>query len=188
MSEDRDFSTSGPCVCGFGEEYFTLEANRQVCSVCGGLVGRPSEEFYAVEQSDARRVILVVDDQGFFRERLSSVIKEHGHDVLQATDGVGGIKIIADFMLRTAAAATPWHIDAIILDLVMPGELDGFQTLAVVRAIVPQVPVIILTASPPTKDLLQKLARLGAKKYLNKAAGNLDQLIIKNLQEVLPTA
>ena len=63
----------------------------------------------------------------------------------------------------------------------MPGLLDGFQTLGVLKAMDDSLPVIILTSSPPTDDLLKKLGQLRAKKYLNKASKDLEGLLLRNL-------
>ena len=56
-----------PCHCGFGEEYFTLEGNRSLCTVCGGEVaGRSVGVFDLPEPEPAAAVgsrVLVIDDQ-----------------------------------------------------------------------------------------------------------------------------
>jgi CheY-like chemotaxis protein len=173
-----DYDNLGPCVCGFGNEFMTIENNRSICTVCGGLVGKsalPGEDLHL-----PRKTVLIVDDQAFFRERISEGLAEQGHEVLQASSGLEGIKVVSDIHL----SHPPGRLDAVILDLVMPGDLDGFQTLAVIKKLYPELPVIILTATPPQKELFHKLAQRGAKKYLNKAAPNLDELVLKNIQEV----
>lgn len=178
----EEFGATGPCVCGFGEEFFTLEGGRPICTVCGGVVGKAAAEA-ASEGDQPKKTILIVDDQSFFRERIRQILKDAGHMVLEAADGLQGVKTLVDTCIRGRTKLST-RIDAMILDLVMPGDIDGFQTLAVVKTLLPEIPVIILTASPPKKDLLQKLATLGAKKYLNKSAAKLDELVLKNVQEV----
>ncbi len=182
----QEYGPTGPCVCGFGEEFFTLEGDRTVCTVCGGAVGKGYVEAPEPEEEVIRshRSILIVDDQAFFRERIRQNLKEQGHEVLEAANGLEALKAIAEIYLKRSAPMGVERLEAVILDLVMPGELDGFQTLAAVKALLPEVPVIVLTASPPKPELLQKLAKLGAKKYLNKGASNLDTLVVKNIQEI----
>jgi CheY-like chemotaxis protein len=170
------------CVCGFGDEFFTLEGGRPICTVCGGWVGQAVPDIFT-EEKEKKKTILVVDDQAFFRARLNTVLKSQGYEVIEAADGLGCVKVVADIVRGKSKAHG--KVSALILDLVMPGDLDGFQTLAVVKAITPDMPVIVITASPPKKDLLQNLARLGAKKYINKAAENLDTLILNNLAQVV---
>ena len=77
------------------------------------------------------------------------------------------------------------HIDIILLDLIMPGALDGKSTLATLRTIVPELPIIILTAAPPTEELLKQLAEMGAQRYLNKTVSNLSELLVNNIQSLL---
>ncbi len=180
---EGDYSATGPCVCGFGEEFFTMEGERTVCTVCGGIVGKYVPDLGPSTAQKPKKTILIVDDQAFFRERISRVLKDHGHEVLESADGLGAVSVVRDIYVKRKSKLST-RLDAFVLDLIMPGDLDGFQTLAVVKTLLPEVPVIILTASLPKPDLLQKLAKLGAKKYLNKSAANLDSLIAKNIQEI----
>ena len=41
--------------------------------------------------------------------------------------------------------------------------------------------MLILTASPPTPELLKKLGQLRAKKYLNKSSQNIEELLLRNI-------
>ncbi len=180
---------SRPCVCGFGEQFFTIEGDRRICTVCGGDVGAPDGkpkekgEDKAVGTKASGRVVLVVDDQAFFRERLRDILVEKGHVALLAENGIDCVGKIADVHVRHAPNL-PERIDAVLLDMIMPGELDGMQTLMVVRKIVPDLPVLVMTANPPTRELLQKLAQCGARKYINKSSPNFGALILKNIREL----
>jgi CheY-like chemotaxis protein len=174
-----------PCHCGFGEEYFTIEGEHSVCTVCGGTVtGRLTgvfEESPAEEPSMKR--VLVVDDQPFFRQRIGDVLARRRHEVLEAGEGLEAVRLLAQ-AIRAAETRPAERVSLVILDLNMPGLLDGFQTLGVLKAMDEELPVIILTASPPTPELLRKLGQLRAKKYLNKSSKNLDELLLKNLETV----
>ena len=178
---ENSFNATEPCVCGFGNEFFTLEDDQPVCTICGGLVIKDLAEFFTDAEEESHKLVLVVDDQPFFRERIKEVLTENKHSVEEASDGLSAIRVLAESL--TGQGDLTSRIDHIVLDLVMPGELDGFKTLAVLKTIAPGVPVIILTSTPPTKDLLHKLAKLGARKYLNKSAENIDQLVLKNISE-----
>jgi CheY-like chemotaxis protein len=184
------------CHCGFGEEYFTLEGNRSVCTVCGGEVsGRsvglfdspglglelepePAPEPHA--ESGAPTRILVIDDQPFFRMRIRDILEQANHQVAEAGDGVEAVRELAAG-LRGGANA-PGRVVLAVLDLNMPGLIDGFQTLGVLKAIDENLPVLILTASAPTPELLKKLGQLKAKKYLNKSSKNLEELLLRNIE------
>jgi CheY-like chemotaxis protein len=174
-----------PCHCGFGEEYFTIEGELSICTVCGGMVS--GREVTVFEQpppaAPAARRVLVVDDQPFFRLRIGDILTQKRHEVLEAGEGIEAVRVLARAM-RAAVENPAERVSLVILDLNMPGLIDGFQTLGVLKAMDEELPVLILTASPPTADLLKRLGQLKAKKYLNKSSKNLDDLLLKNLESV----
>ena len=174
-----------PCTCGFGEEYFTIEGERSVCTVCGGSVtGRLTGVFEQAPAAEppARRV-LVVDDQPFFRLCIGDILARRRHEVVEAGEGLEAVRVLAR-AIREEGARPEARVSLVILDLNMPGLLDGFQTLGVLKAMDEDLPVLILTASPPTPELLRRLGQLKAKKYLNKSSKNLDELLLKNLDSL----
>ena len=170
------------CRCGFGEEYFTIENDQSICTVCGGQVSgqaAPPEE----KPSGTGKRIILVDDQPFFRKRIKEALAGQGHEVIEAGEGIEAIRLLAGAR-ESAVKQLDHKVSLVILDLTMPGLIDGFQTLGVIKAIEESLPVIILTSSPPTQELLQKLGRLKAKKYVNKASKNLEGLLLKNLDNL----
>jgi len=178
------------CHCGFGEEYFTLEGNRSVCTVCGGEVagqsfgvfGQPEQE-PELESLSANTRVLVIDDQPFFRMRIRDILEQTHHQIVEAGDGIAAVRALAEGQ-RAAATNPSERIALAVLDLNMPGLIDGFQTLGVLKAMDESLPVLILTASAPTPELLKKLGQLKAKKYLNKSSKNLEALLLRNLEEI----
>jgi CheY-like chemotaxis protein len=175
--------SSQDCQCGFGEEYFTIENDLSICTVCGGrVVSSTGEELEESAPPQGKRIILV-DDQPFFRKRIQETLHEKGHTVLEAGEGIEAVRLLAA-SLEKAVKDPEEKISLVILDLTMPGLIDGFQTLGVIKAMNETLPVIILTSSPPTQELLQKLGRLKAKKYLNKASKGLEALLLRNLESL----
>ena len=79
------------------------------------------------------KVLLVEDDQ-VTREYILSGLKEGGHAVDDAADGVDGL-----------ALALRGNYDAVILDRMLPG-MDGLSILKAMRAAKITTPVIFLTA------------------------------------------
>ena len=79
--------------------------------------------------------ILVVEDEFFVRMFLGQRLRDAGYDVIEAHD--------ADEALVSVQAITP---DLIISDVRMPGSMDGMGFLKVVKAIHPDLPVIIASA------------------------------------------
>lgn len=169
------------CHCGFGEEYFTIEGNRSICTVCGGEVAGLQGPILEEQAKLRGKKIILVDDQPFFRQRIREALIKQGHDVLEAGEGLEAVRHLAQ-SLKDSAKKRSERVNSVILDLTMPGLIDGFQTLGVLKAMDQDLPVLILTASPPTPELLQKLGRLKAKKYVNKSSKNLEELIIKNIE------
>lgn len=175
------------CHCGFGDEYFTLEGNRSLCTVCGGEVAGQSVGFFDLPEPEPEALndtrILVIDDQPFFRLRIRDILERTHHQIVEAGDGIEAVRALADG-LRAAATNPSARVALAVLDLNMPGLIDGFQTLGVLKAMDENLPVLILTASAPTPELLKKLGQLKAKKYLNKSSKNLDELLLRNLEGI----
>lgn len=168
------------CQCGFGDEYFTIEDGNSICTVCGGVIAAPKSGAAGSGEEVRRKKILIVDDQPFFRKRIRDILVEEGNDLLEAGEGLEAVSLFAE-ILRGSAGPGKSRLDLVILDLTMPGLIDGFQTLGVLKAMEESLPIVILTSNPPTPDLLQKLGRLKAKKYLNKASKDLEALLLKNI-------
>lgn len=99
--------------------------------------------------------ILVVDDDAELRALLQRFLSEHGFHVRAADGG----RAMDNALQREPA-------DAIVLDLMMPGE-DGLAILRRLRAGGDQTPVIVLTARGDPVDRVLGL-ELGADDYLGK--------------------
>jgi two-component system cell cycle sensor histidine kinase/response regulator CckA len=84
------------------------------------------------EASHPRPTILVVDDEEVVRSFSASALKRHGFHVLVAEDGSRAVELFR---------ADPDGISAVLLDLGMP-TMNGHETLAALRSIRPNVPVI----------------------------------------------
>src|SRR5215212_5440930 len=68
--------------------------------------------------------VLIVDDEPNIRRMVSALLTSEGYEVRDAADGPSGVT-------RTAESAP----DVVLLDLMMPGELDGLGTLERLRAL-----------------------------------------------------
>jgi two-component system, OmpR family, response regulator len=98
--------------------------------------------------------ILIVDDDRDIRELLADYLTRHGCRVELAADG--------EAMFAALAA---WHIDLVVLDLMLPGE-DGLTLCKRLRT-GSDVPVIMLTAIGDQTDRVVGL-ELGADDYVPK--------------------
>src|SRR5260370_40197769 len=81
--------------------------------------------------------ILIVDDDAVARRLVENMVQKCGYETLVVDSGDAAIA-----MLTTPDAPA---IDAVVLDLVMPG-LDGMGVLAKIREAGLGVPVIVQTA------------------------------------------
>lgn len=99
--------------------------------------------------------VLIIEDQEKLRRNLQQVLESEQYEVLAAATGEEGY-----------AAATSQAIDAVILDITLPGR-DGFTILADLRAAGFQAPILILTARDAVEDRVAGLDS-GADDYLVK--------------------
>ena len=100
------------------------------------------------------RLILVVDDEQRMIRFVRLNLEAEGARVIEAHNGLEAID-------RTREAMP----DAVILDVMMP-ELDGFETLKLLRA-ASDVPVIMLTVRADEEERVRGL-ELGADDYMGK--------------------
>ena len=103
---------------------------------------------------NARKQVLVVDDDKDIRDLLATYLTKNNFDVIKAEDGIE-----MDFLLE---ANQP---DLIILDIMMPGD-DGFVLCQRIRQ-TSNVPIIMLTANSDEMDRILGL-EIGADDYIAK--------------------
>ncbi|MGN9766201.1 response regulator [Micromonospora sp. SD12] len=101
---------------------------------------------------------MVVDDHPMWREGVARDLTEAGH-VVVATTGEGRQAV------RVAAAARP---DVVVLDLQLP-DVSGVEVIHGLRAVLPQVRVLMLSASGEQQSVLDAV-KAGATGYLVKSA------------------
>src|SRR3954470_8321994 len=100
--------------------------------------------------------VLIIDDEPNIRRMVGALLSAEGYEVRDAADGVTGL-----------ARATEAEPDALLLDLMMPGELDGLGTLERLRESAPDVPVIMMSGKAGLSDAV-KATKLGAFNFLEK--------------------
>jgi DNA-binding NarL/FixJ family response regulator len=100
--------------------------------------------------------ILIADDHALFRDGLRSLLKAEGHEVV--AEAKNGREAIA-----MAREVVP---DMVLMDLSMP-EVDGLAATKAITAELPEVKVVILTASESDATLFEAI-KSGAQGYLIK--------------------
>ncbi|MFA5848015.1 MAG: response regulator, partial [Thermodesulfovibrionales bacterium] len=99
--------------------------------------------------------VLIVDDEEGIRESLSGILEDEGYDILTAKSGEEAIKMLGE--------SSP---DLVFLDIWLTG-MDGIQTLQEIKAIKPDVPVIMISGHGNI-ELAVKAAKMGAYDFLEK--------------------
>ncbi|HEY4688390.1 MAG TPA: response regulator transcription factor [Anaerolineae bacterium] len=107
----------------------------------------------------ARLEILVVDDEPRIRRFLRTNLDLAGYTAIEAEDGLTALRLFEEHALQL-----------VVLDIGLPGEMDGFQVLERIRQI-SDTPVIMLTARTAEDDKVHAF-ELGADDYLTKPFGS----------------
>lgn len=100
--------------------------------------------------------ILIADDHALFRDGLRSLLQAQGHEVIG--EGKNGREAV-----QLAKELKP---DLVLMDVSMP-EVDGLSATRVLTGEVPDVKVVILTASEDEATLFDAI-KAGAQGYLVK--------------------
>jgi DNA-binding response OmpR family regulator len=101
--------------------------------------------------------IVVVEDDATIGGLLQTSLPSHGYEVLWHRTGRGALQ-----------AAQSEEIDLVLLDLGLP-DLDGVEVCRQLRARLPNVVIVMLTARDEEMDLVVGL-EAGADDYLTKPA------------------
>ena len=85
--------------------------------------------------------VLIVDDEPNIRRMVGALLGAEGYDVRDAADGVTGLAL--------ADANEP---DVALVDLMMPGDLDGLALLQKLRERRPDMPVVMMSGRAALAD------------------------------------
>ncbi len=99
--------------------------------------------------------IVVVEDDPHIADLIDLYLRKDGHRVIQAGSGEAGLD-----------AVEREHPRLVILDIGLPGRIDGFEVCRLLRA-TNRVPVLMLTARDEEVDRILGL-ELGADDYVTK--------------------
>src|SRR5919197_883135 len=100
--------------------------------------------------------VLIIDDESNIRRMVGALLGAEVYDVRDASDGASG-----------ALRARESEPDAVLLDLMMPGDLDGMATLERLRAEIPASPVVMMSGRAGLSDAV-RATKLGAFTFLEK--------------------
>ena len=100
--------------------------------------------------------VLIVDDEPNIRRMVGALLSAEGYEIQEASSGAQGL-----------AKAADQEPDAVLLDLMMPGELDGMAALSRLRLSHPDSAVIMMSGRASLADAVNA-TKLGAVNFLEK--------------------
>jgi len=127
---------------------------------------RMLEQLHSADDVFEGKKVLIVDDDVRNVFALTSVLEEHGVEVVYAENGRDGLACLKQ---------NP-DVDLVLMDIMMP-ELDGYETMETVRKTrgFERLPIISLTAKAMKGDREKSIAS-GASDYIAKPV-DVDQLL-----------
>ncbi|MGD2134015.1 MAG: sigma-54 dependent transcriptional regulator [Maricaulaceae bacterium] len=120
------------------------------------------------------KTVLIVDDDPTQRRLLQAVIEREGFHAVMADSGEAALE-----QLQQPGGS---RLDVCLLDLMMPGGLDGLETLEQMSRIAPALPVIVLTAQGGIETVV-KAMRAGARDFFVKPAS--PERIVVSIRNVM---
>ena len=117
--------------------------------------------------------ILIVDDMSTIRELVEVTLRQEDYVIFQAENGNEALDI--------AKVEKP---DLILMDIMMPGEIDGLEATRIIKKDIEtkNCKIIILTAKGQKTDI-EKGLETGADDYFIKPFDPLD--LIRKVEEIL---
>ena len=106
--------------------------------------------------------VMVVDDDQAMCGFLRTFLRERGYSTITVCSGE---EAVARYGSERPAA--------VLLDIVMPGGMDGLGALAALKRIDPEVPIIVLSGHGRTSTVVEAM-KLGASDFVSKPFGETD--------------
>ena len=161
----------------------TILGDGQVCLILDGQnVARQIQATQRVKQlndqrdgsrnSNARRLVMIVDDSVTVRKVTSRLLERQGYDIVTAKDGVDAIEQLENV-----------RPDLMLLDIEMP-RMDGFEVTNLVRHhdIHRDLPIIMITSRTGEKHR-ERAFSLGVTHYMGKPFQEAE--LLANIQQLI---
>ncbi len=115
--------------------------------------------------------VLIIDDEGPIRQVLAATLQDEGYVVQTAENGELGLARMREF-----------QPEIVLLDIWMPGKLDGIAVLSEARRELPQIDIVMMSGHG-TIETAVRATRLGAWDFIEKPL-SMDKIIV-TLQNLL---
>ena len=113
--------------------------------------------------------VLIVDDEKAFVDTLVNRFNKRNIDTTGVSSGEEALELLKEKLF-----------DVVILDIKMPGGMDGIETLREIKKIQPLAEVLLLTGHASVETSIEGM-KLGAFDYILKPV-KLEDLLIKMAQ------
>jgi CheY-like chemotaxis protein len=113
--------------------------------------------------------VLLVEDDKFNAEYIKEILEHTGITLIRATNAAQAIDIVS----------SGETIHLILMDIGLP-DMDGYEAIATIKAIRPDVKIIVQTAYATNKDKC-KAYEVGCQDYISKPIGK--NMLIARMQE-----
>ena len=115
--------------------------------------------------------IMIVDDSGFMRMMIRTMLMKHGYEVVaEAENGVTALEKYREF-----------RPDLVMLDITMP-EVNGIQALRNIKAEFPNVKAVMVSAMGQ-KPMVTEAIKAGASDFVIKPF--LEEKVIQTIRGIL---
>ena len=118
-------------------------------------------------QTDPKKKLLWIEDDALLCTVIAKELSASEFDFILAKDGEEALRLLKGIVPNI-----------VMVDLILPGKVDGFAVLAEMSLDprLSDIPRIVLSNLSKPADM-ERAKKLGAKKFLVKAAASLDQIV-----------
>ncbi|MEW6378557.1 MAG: response regulator [bacterium] len=111
--------------------------------------------------------ILLIDDDGFTQGFFKNLLGDEGYGVTIAGDGDEGIRLF-----------TQEIFGLVLLDLKIPGSMDGMQVLRRLKTMQPET-VIIMISGHGASDVAVEAVKRGAEDFISKPFDSPEEILLR---------
>jgi len=109
------------------------------------------------------RKLLIVDDKRELRNLVKATLEFEDWDVVEAENGLDGVE-----------AALEYHPDLVIMDMIMPGKVDGMEATKRIKANPATADCKVLMLSGSEINLRERALEAGVEEFIQKPFSPLD--------------
>lgn len=110
--------------------------------------------------------ILVCEDQDAIRHMIQTLVQASGHEVVGVALGAQAVELV---LAAVSESASEQPFDVVLLDLMLPGVLDGFGVIEHIRREpkTKELPILVISAMDDPESR-ERAAKLGATEFYGK--------------------